>query len=630
MASGVPGARFAPALKHFFFSSRREPDVRAGQAWSSLAGLYLVALLALFAGPFNIVHDLRAGHAFLALMTLTFCLMALAAVIVFWSTRSLQAAQGMLAGAIAVLLIAVIVDGGGVRGFGFIYFIAAFPILQTALGIKGAIALTGLMVVGSIARLVFGVVEPGSIYHDADTVRRYIVLVLTAAGFGIPSMLIQHRLMQRLARAAYVDPTTGLANRTRLMEAARAMLSEAQRSDRSLGFIALKLKRFTQFNSRNGMAMGDAVLGEVARRIVSMAPEGALICRYSGTMFMVVGELGAPGEIERLAGRLTAEASRPFEQGIMRVALQMEAVVTRYPEDGHNLEKILSNILSTLAKPHRGPELVRYFNEASYREDQRRYALVDRLRRALENNEFRLVYHPKYWLKDERCAGAEVLLRWETEDFGAVAPADFIPLAEETGVIREISRWVLIQAHREVALIKEKFPDLFKSLVFAINLSPLDIADKRILDYLSELERGSGIDRANIEFEITEGTLMEDEPAAVEVLESLREHGYRLAIDDFGTGYSSLSYLHRLRVNTIKIDRSFVMQIDGSDNELPIVQAIISMASSLGLELVAEGVETKAQSDYLAEHNCQFAQGWLYSKPLPLEDYLQLLSSRCG
>lgn len=123
---------------------------------------------------------------------------------------------------------------------------------------------------------------------------------------------------------------------------------------------------------------------------------------------------------------------------------------------------------------------------------------------------------------------------------------------------------------------------------------------------------------------------MEDEPAAVEVLESLREHGYRLAIDDFGTGYSSLSYLHRLRVNTIKIDRSFVMQIDGSDNELPIVQAIISMASSLGLELVAEGVETKAQSDYLAEHNCQFAQGWLYSKPLPLEDYLQLLSSRCG
>jgi len=272
--------------------------------------------------------------------------------------------------------------------------------------------------------------------------------------------------------------------------------------------------------------------------------------------------------------------------------------------------------------------LVSFYDEERHRSEMKRYDMVQELRQAIRLGELRLVYHPKSRLSDGSAHGAEVLLRWRSRRFGEVSPAVFVPLAEESDLILEITRWVVSTAFDDLRDLES----MGCRIVHAINLSPKDLREDGFQAFIEAERARSGVDPSSVEFEITEGVMMDENPAMQRNLDFLRQSGYRLALDDFGTGYSSLSYLHRLRASNLKIDRSFITRLNESNPSSPVVDAIISMALSLRLEVTAEGVETAFQEAYLRERRCTYGQGWLYSTPLPLNEYRAYLGNagRCG
>jgi sensor c-di-GMP phosphodiesterase-like protein len=271
------------------------------------------------------------------------------------------------------------------------------------------------------------------------------------------------------------------------------------------------------------------------------------------------------------------------------------------------------------------PGQVTFFNEEQLRKERQRFIISEALREADLDREFSLHYQPKILTSHGGCAGAEVLLRWNSSRMGPMPPAQFISVAEENGYIRLITRWILQRCFSDLKQIQD-LPQA-EGFVHAINLSVADLKDPAFLPTLQMIMAEKTVDPRFFEFELTEGMLIDENPQIRETLEGLTRMGFRLAIDDFGTGYSSLSYLNTLKVHNIKIDQSFIQQITGQPGEShPVVDAIISMGLAMGLEITAEGVETEAQYTYLKERGCQMVQGWLFSRALPLDVYQAYLS----
>ncbi len=625
-------------ISNFLLEVNPEPNTIPLQARVSIIALYVVAALSAVAIPYNLQIDSRAGSLLAVAGELTFSGLIISGLVSFWVTRRLQLARIFYFLAVAMICLQLIIDAGGQWGLGALYIVSGYSVIFFVLGLRGGVLIPLILLLGTLLRMPFGNFHALSIFNSPDISSRYVTILAVATFLGIAAVCYQHVLLRGLAKVAYLDPVTGLANRARIEEHLSAKIEQARTHRRGLGLVALKLRKFSQVSSTQGSGRADRILHKVGRRLQQFQPTGNLVGRYSGTLFVLASPDNHPVQLEQLAIYLhSLVTGHPYDldndlddqtsSGNL-VSLSCEVAVSRFPQDGDTEQALFANLLTTLNYSQGIPGQVLFFNPAQREADHQRFRLSEDLRDAIKLGEFSLVYHGKLKLATGSCLGAEVLLRWKSGRSGAIGPDVFIPLAEQTGQIRKITNFVIAQGFREIAVLD-------KSLVHAINLSPLDLADPSLLPFIDQQLAETGLEPRQIEFEITEGVLMGQDPQVEEALEQLRRRGFRLAIDDFGTGYSSLSSLANLKVNNLKIDQSFIRPLEdsnlvGNTAKHRLVETIVTMALTLGLEVTAEGVETRAQEDYLVRVGCTYAQGWLYSKPVPLASYQNWLAQNLG
>jgi diguanylate cyclase (GGDEF)-like protein/PAS domain S-box-containing protein len=438
---------------------------------------------------------------------------------------------------------------------------------------------------------------------------------------GDIAFAIEHISKQeRLDRLAYFDALTGLANRHLFLDRVTQYMRSATVGHHRLALFLIDLERFKNINDSLGRAAGDALLREVAAWLTRATGDANLLARVGADEFAVVlPEVRKDGDLNRLVERLMdASVNHPFRlnDAVFRITAKVGA--TLFPDDGASADALFKNAETALKKAQaRGDRFLLYRREMSDGVG-RMLTLENQLRQALENEEFVLHYQPKVNLVSGRCTSAEALIRWNDPRIGLVAPGQFIPVLEETGLIHEVGRWALRQALTDY--LRWRAAGL-NAVRIAVNVSPLQLRHR---GFVAEIGQVIGIERhaaAGLELEITESLIMEDVKHSIASLQAIRALGVTVAIDDFGTGFSSLAYLARLPVDTLKIDRSFIIDMTAGPQGLALVSTIIGLAHSLKLKVVAEGVETEEQSRMLRLLNCDEMQGYLYSKPVPAETF---------
>ncbi len=457
--------------------------------------------------------------------------------------------------------------------------------------------------------------------------RRLLVLLGLglAAGVGLLAaamFTVNRALRDRLAEEAVRDPLTGLFNRRHLTEAMRPALGATVREGGLVGLLLLDLDRFKEVNDTLGLPVGDAILCAVADRLRGTLRDSDTLVRMSGDVFAVmVPGMREAGDAAALAARLLACLVQPVQALEQSVVLGASIGIALAPLDGDSPEQLIRNAEIALYRAKveaRGQH--RFFEPEMDAAMQARRAMEVGLRDALAKQELELHYQPLFDLKQWRVSGFEALLRWRRPGIGLVSPADFIPLAEETGLITPIGEWVLHQACSDAA----QWPAWVK---VAVNLSPVQFRNAGAVPVVQAALAASGLKPERLELEITEGVLLQDSEETLQTLHALRALGARVALDDFGSGYSSLNYLLRFPFDKVKIDRSFVGDLgSGSGGEgTVIVRAIIGMCRNLNLATTAEGVETEEQLRRLTQEGCTEAQGYLFSRPRPAQDVPAML-----
>ncbi|THB67664.1 MAG: bifunctional diguanylate cyclase/phosphodiesterase [Spirochaetaceae bacterium] len=621
--------RWPQRIQSFFFYARPEKDSVPLQTRVTLIALYTVCLASLVANPFNIIGDFKVHAYFLASTQIIYVSLLIAGLVVFWTTRLLSSARAIFAVAVLILIFGMIVNRGGHRGLGFFYLISGYTILYYILGLRGGILVPLFILVGGGASILLGNHGPASYLNKPDFVWPYLVIMSVATVLGIFSVIYQHLVIKHLYQAAYIDETTGLPSRARLEQIIQEKINHQRSSSDHFSLIGLKLIQFARINSFQGTSFADELLAILSKRLKEIGNGKIIAARYTGTVFIFMCETTDFLELDETGKQILATAQKPISLEGRTISLQAGVSITRFPQDGTTTERLVANLMASFSRMRNQPGLVSFFDESHHRAEARKFSLIEELRNAIVNEELYLVYHPKIELKSGLCHGCEVLLRWESRRFGPIGPDVFISLAEEAGIISDITRWVVNEAVRTATELCKRFPDAMGKHSFAINLSPIDLNDSNFSEYLHPIMLADQISNDQFEFEITEGIVMNENPLVHQNLEMIQKNGFRLAIDDFGTGYSSLSYLHRLKAHNLKIDRSFIMQINESKPEAPIVDAIISMAKSLEMQITAEGVETDFQQAYLIRKGCTLGQGWLYAKPLVFEQYIEWIKNNC-
>ncbi|MBI3433373.1 MAG: EAL domain-containing protein [Hydrogenophilales bacterium] len=418
------------------------------------------------------------------------------------------------------------------------------------------------------------------------------------------------------------DDLTGLPNRTAFSDELNLAMARS-RQDRPCAVLLLDLDYFQNVNDTLGHEHGDLLLMAVAGRIRAGLPETAFLARFSGDEFVILLD-DAPVERAKQVGQaLLQDMSREFDIGNDRLGISASIGIVTYPTDGESASVLMRYADLAL---HRAKSLGRnclmVFSHDLSEVIQRRVQLEARLKHALARNELALHYQPKLEILSGRLVGWEALLRWQSAELGAVSPEEFIPVAEHTGLILPIGDWVLREACRQLRAWQDAG---LMTGTMAVNLSTRQFRQKDLAEEVSAALRDSRLAPDDLELEITESSIMDNLATAATVLTELERLGLRIAVDDFGTGYSSLSYLKSFPIHCLKIDRSFIRDIPGDDNDTVIVRTIIALAGSLGLTVVAEGVETDAQLVYLRANHCDQAQGYLFSRPLPPDECIKLM-----
>lgn len=429
--------------------------------------------------------------------------------------------------------------------------------------------------------------------------------------------------MQQLEYVSYYDPLTGLANRTLFHERLKVQLQDAARKGERLAVKILDIERFKTINDGFGRQAGDALLVEIVKRVKGVRPEESWLARLGADVFAVVTP-GVPADedLGLITDRRLADTfGRPFDIGgaELRIAARMGIAV--FPGDGQDSETLLRNAETALKRAKATGERFLFYAKEMTDRVAEKLSLENQMRRALEKEEFVLHYQPKLDAVHRRVVGLEALIRWQSPQLGVVPPMKFIPLLEETGLILEVGAWALGRAARDQ---RAWLTGGFAVPRVAVNVSAIQL---RRRDFVATVERAiaEGASPTGIDIEITESVVMEDVETTIAKLCAVRALGVAIAIDDFGTGYSSLAYLARLPVELLKIDRSFVKAMDGDSTAQNIVRTIVSLAHSLNLEVVAEGVETGRQLEILQRLGCDQVQGYLFSKPLPADELLGYL-----
>jgi diguanylate cyclase (GGDEF)-like protein len=421
-------------------------------------------------------------------------------------------------------------------------------------------------------------------------------------------MTMRRQTEEKLRVVATHDPLTALPNRTLLHERLSHALAKAQRHDRQLAALFIGLDRFKSINDTLGHEAGDALLQDAARRLYDCLRETDTMARQGGDEFVVLmDELSDREPIARVSQRILDAVARPFTLDGRDLHISASIGISVYPDDGRTLLRN-ADIAMHRAK-EKGGNSFQYYSAQLDNHSVERLAIESGLRRALERDELTLHYQPKVNIASGLISGMEALLRWQHPELGSVSPARFIPVAEETGLIVPIGAWVLKTA---CAQTREWQRRGVRRFAVAVNLSPRQFAADNLLDDIKSALAESGLAPQDLEVEITESMVMDNPDKAIDVLRQVKALGVSVAIDDFGIGYSSLAYLKRFPIDTVKVDRSFVEDIPADENSMAIAQAVIAMAHSLRLKVVAEGVESEGQLSFLRGEGCDDIQGYYF------------------
>ncbi len=440
-------------------------------------------------------------------------------------------------------------------------------------------------------------------------------------------MSVVKRQEDELRYQARHDALTSLPNRTFFQYRLQDSLTYASRHHEMLAILFLDLDNFKHINDSMGPTTGDTMLQEISRRLLGTVGETGVLARLGGDEFgILLEDVKNEENAVKTAGLIQEILAKPFRFKDHDFFLTVSIGITFFPNDGQEAETLLKNAdMAMFRVKENGGNGYEIFIAAMDREVSRRLTLEANLRRAIEQGELRVYYQPKVNLQSGRIVSMEALVRWQSAD-GIVSPAEFIPLAEKTGLIIPLGRFVL---HAAAAQTK-KWRDEGHDLRVAVNLSPRQFQEKNLLDMISDVIAETGLPPQGLELEITEGVVMANEENAIDIMTKMSHMGFFLAMDDFGTGYSSLHYLKQFPINTLKIDKSFVDNIPSDEENVAITSAIISMAKSLGLEVVAEGVETEEQLNFLRELGCDEMQGYYFSPPVPAADFSRMLAENKG
>ena len=432
---------------------------------------------------------------------------------------------------------------------------------------------------------------------------------------------------ERIEYLAYYDSLTALPNRSLFSKLLNQALSVARRYGTQLAVLFIDLDRFKNINDALGHAAGDLLLQEIGKRFKDCVRESDVVARLGGDEFVVLlPNLHAPSDVDPVAHKLLSAASKSFTALGQEFHVTASIGISTFPTDGDDERLLMKHADTAMYQAkEEGKNNYQFYSEARNAHSFERLALESSLRRALERGEFELHYQPKIDFDTGKIVGMEALLRWMHPELGMVAPNNFIPAAEETGLIVSIGKWVLRTAcAQNVAWQRAGLPHLS----MAVNLSPRQFMDENLLHDVATALGDTGMSPLLLELEITESMLMHNVDEAMAILQQFRDLGVRLAIDDFGTGYSSLSNLKRFPIDTIKVDRSFIRELPDDAENRGITEAIIAMGRALSLTVVAEGVETKEQAEYLREQACDEFQGFYFSKAVTAGEFEALLKTQ--
>ena len=421
---------------------------------------------------------------------------------------------------------------------------------------------------------------------------------------------------RRIETLSYTDALTGLPNRRLLADRAEVALASAKRDGAPFAVLFLNLDRFNHINETLGRVFGDRVLLEVAERIKGCVRAVDTIARLGGDEFVVLAHQADDSGAHATATRLLEALKRPFEQGGMSFTVTASIGVALYPSDGVTLDELLHRADAAMREVKRAGRAGYRFHRsrpgATDTRSRSRMRLDHAMRMALVQGRFRLHYQPQVDLASGRVLGAEALIRWRDPELGEISPGEFIPVAEESGFIVAIGEWVLNRAVAQAAA----WNNAGTEMTMSVNVSALQFQQPGFVDGVAAVLREAGLPPHLLELELTESILIQDARDAMLRLQALAQLGVKLAIDDFGTGYSSLAYLKRFPIGRLKIDRTFISGLPNEESDAAIVQAIVHMGRALRLEIVAEGVETDAQRQFLEQAGCDLYQGFLFAPAL--------------
>jgi diguanylate cyclase (GGDEF)-like protein/PAS domain S-box-containing protein len=425
----------------------------------------------------------------------------------------------------------------------------------------------------------------------------------------------------RIRHMAHHDALTGLANRVTFRERLEEALTQTVGKQGSLAVFSIDLDYFKDVNDALGHPAGDTLLCEVANRLRQCIGASDTVARLGGDEFAVVHVgIEGPADASALAVRLLEAVNRPYDIGGQELTVRASIGIALAPADGCDPDRLLKNAdLALYQSKSDGRGSYRFFDAGLEARQQARRSLGQDLRLALTRGEFELFYQPSITLATRQICGCEALLRWRHPDRGLIPPDEFIPLAEDTGLIVPIGEWVLNQACIEAT----RWP---RKLSVAVNLSPAQFKGRNLVSTVMLALASSGLPASRLELEITESVLLRENEANIAILYQLHALGVRVALDDFGIGYSSLSYLRSFPFDKIKIDRSFVRELPDNGDCRTIIRAVAELANGLGIATTAEGVETQQQMDQVIAEGCTEAQGYFFSRPLPVDGIRKLLS----
>ena len=468
--------------------------------------------------------------------------------------------------------------------------------------------------------------KDGSLYYEEQTITPLkdaagVITNFVATGKDVTERM---QTQERLQHMAQHDALTELPNRLLFMDRLKQALARARWHERLVAVLFVDIDRFKTINDTLGHEVGDRLLQALAERLTASVREGDTVARFGGDEFVVLlDDVGSDKDIGAVALKVLETLAPPFAIDGQNLYVTASIGVSLYPNDGEDSGTLLKNAdIAMYRAKDLGKNTYQFYSADMSARAFERLTLESSLRHAIERNEFRLYYQPQIDTASGTILGVEALLRWQHPDFGLVAPAEFIPLLEETGLIVPAGEWVF---HTACEQLRAWHAAGWPALRMAVNLSPRQFQASGLAIMVERGLATTGCDPGLIELEITENLLLRHGAATLDALDALRALGVRMAIDDFGTGYSSLSYLRRYAIDTLKIDRSFVHDVPSDADDSALASAIIVLAQSLNLDVIAEGVETEAQRDFLRARGCHHMQGYLFSRPLPAEDITRLL-----